>query len=45
LVFNNKLAGEQEFQWIKERRIIYIPKKPDPLGPGGYRPLSMLEVL
>jgi hypothetical protein len=45
LVFNSELARDQEFQWIKERKVIYIPKKPNPLFPGDYRPLSMLEVL
>jgi hypothetical protein len=45
LVFNIELARDQEFQWIKERKVIYIPKKPNPLAPGDYRPLSMLEVL
>jgi hypothetical protein len=29
------------FQWIKERQVIHIPKKPT----SDYRPLSMLEVL
>jgi hypothetical protein len=33
------------FQWIKERKVKYIPKKPLPTTPGDYRPLSMLEVL
>jgi hypothetical protein len=45
LVFNNKLASHSTFQWIKERKVIYIPKKPSPSMPGDYRPLSMLEVL
>jgi hypothetical protein len=45
LVFNNELAGSPAFQWIKHRKVIYIPKKPNPLDPGDFRPLSMLEVL
>ncbi len=45
LVFNNELASHSSFQWIKERKVIYIPKKPSPSLPGDYRPLSMLEVL
>jgi hypothetical protein len=36
LVFNNELAGHHAFQWIK-----YIPKKPNPIAPGDFRPLSM----
>jgi hypothetical protein len=45
LVFNNELASHSTFQWSKERKVIYIPKKPSPSMPGDYRPLSMLEVL
>ncbi len=45
LVFNPELASHTSFQWIKERKVIYIPKKPRPTTPGDYRPLSMLEVL
>jgi hypothetical protein len=45
LVFNHELASHTLFQWIKERKVIYIPKKPRPTPPGDYRPLSMLEVL
>ena len=26
LVFNKELASSEEFQWIKERKVIYIPK-------------------
>jgi hypothetical protein len=40
-----KLNARHAFQWIKHRKVIYIPKKPDPIAPGDYRPLSMLEVL
>ncbi len=45
LVFNHELASHSTFQWIKERKVIYIPKKPHLITPGDYRPLSMLEVL
>ncbi len=45
LVFNHELASHAMFQWIKERKVIYIPKKPSSTSPGDYRPLSMLEVL
>jgi hypothetical protein len=45
LVFNHELATRHSFQWIKHRKVIYIPKKPNPLAPGDFRPLSMLEVL
>jgi hypothetical protein len=45
LVFNHELASHSLFQWIKERKVIDIPKKPQPITPGDYRPLSMLEVL
>ncbi len=45
LVFNNELAGHYAFQLIKHRKVIFIPKKPNPLAPGDYHPLSMLEVL
>ena len=29
--------------WIKQRKIVYIPKKSNPKKPGDFRPLSMLE--
>jgi hypothetical protein len=45
LVLNNELAIGQEFQLIKERKVMYTPKKMNPLSPGDFRPLSMLEVL
>jgi hypothetical protein len=45
LVFNRELAGSPTFQWIKHRKVVYIPKKPSPIDPGDFRPLSMLEVL
>ncbi len=44
LVFNHELASHNVFQWIKERKVIYIPKKPLPTTPGDYRPLSMLVI-
>ncbi len=43
--FGNELAKHYAFQWIKHRKVIFIPKKPNPLAPGSFRPLSMLEVL
>ena len=45
LVFVPGLANGLEFHWIKKRKVIYIPKKSNPLTPADYRPLSMLEVL
>jgi hypothetical protein len=45
LVFNHELAGHHSFQWIKHRKVIYIPKKSNPIAPGDFRPLSMLEFL
>jgi hypothetical protein len=45
LVFNNELPSRSRFKWIKERKVIYIPKKPSPSSPADYRPLSMFEVL
>jgi hypothetical protein len=40
-----ELSQHPLFRWIKERKVIYIPKKPALETPGDYRPLSMLEVL
>ncbi len=45
LVFVPLLGEDTEFSWIKKRRVVYIPKKPQPRCPADYRPLSMLEVL
>jgi hypothetical protein len=45
LVFNKELAECPIFQWIKHRKVVYIPKKPNPIDPGDFRPLSMLEAL
>ena len=39
------LAEQPRFHWIKQRKVIYIPKKNPATTPGDYRPLSMLEVL
>ncbi len=44
-VFNNELASSLAFHWIKERKVVYIPKKPDPNTPSDYCSLSMLEIL
>jgi len=45
LVFVPGLAQSQELQWIRKRKVIYIPKKTNPTTPADFRPLSMLEVL
>ncbi len=45
LVFNRELVNSPPFQWIKHRKVVYIPKKPSPIDPGDFQPLSMLEVL
>ncbi len=45
LVFLPELSTLPQFHWIKKRKVIYIPKKNNPMTPGDYRPLSMLEVL
>jgi len=45
LVFQPELASHPTFEWIKQRKVVYIPKKADPTHPGDYRPLSLLEVL
>jgi exonuclease III len=45
LVFQQELSNSPEFQWIRHRKVIYIPKKQAPIHPSDYRPLSMLEVL
>jgi hypothetical protein len=39
------LIDEMNFAWIRKRKVVYIPKKPQPTSPPDYRPLSMLEVL
>jgi len=45
LVFVPGLANSEKYKWIKERKIIYIPKKAAKTYPSDFRPLSMLEVL
>jgi len=45
LVFVPGLATHTDYLWIKERKIVYIPKKSKLDTPSDYRPLSMLEVL
>jgi len=45
LVFTPGLLNCPEFEWIRNRKVIYIPKKHNPTSPADYRPLSMLEVL
>jgi len=45
LAFVPGLANSDEYKWVKERKIIYIPKKSAKTYPSDFRPLSMLEVL
>ncbi len=46
IAFCDDILDSASLQWIKQRRIIYIPKPgKDPLSPNSYRPLSLLEVL
>jgi hypothetical protein len=45
LVFVPGLLNDQDFRWIRHRKVVYIPKLPQPVSPGDYQPLSMLEVL
>ena len=45
MVFVPGLCEMAQFQWIQNRKVVYIPKKPKPTSPSDYRPLSMLEVL
>jgi hypothetical protein len=44
LVLNTELSFHNEFQWIRERKVIYIPKNSALFTLADYRPLSMLEV-
>jgi hypothetical protein len=45
IAFVDDLLDSPSLTWIKQRRIIYIPKPgKDPLLPSSYRPLSLLEV-
>ena len=45
IAFVPQLLSHPQLQWIQERKVIWIPKKPSPMEPSDYRPLSMLEVL
>ena len=45
MVFVPGLIDQSIFGWIRKRKVVYIPKKPQPISPSDYRPLSMLEVL
>jgi hypothetical protein len=45
LVFVPHHFEAEEFLWIKHRKVIYIPKKPQPASPSEYRPFSMLDFL
>ena len=46
IAFYTDILDSSSLKWIKERKIIYIPKPgKDPLLPSSYRPLSMLEIL
>jgi len=45
LVFAPGVLSAPELLWIRNRKVIYIPKKSSPQTPADYRPLSMLEVL
>ena len=38
------LSDDSPFEWMRTRKIIYIPKVDKPISPGDYRPLSMLEI-
>ena len=43
---NNKMQDEQQQQWIKDKKIIYIPKpERAKYSLKGYGPLSMCETL
>jgi hypothetical protein len=45
MVFVPRLIDQNTFAWIRKRKVVYIPKKPQPISPPDFRPLSMLEVL
>ncbi len=45
LAFCTDMTSLPDLQWIKKRKVIYIPKNSSPSSPSDYRPLSMLEVL
>ena len=45
LTFQTEQGSSEYLTWIRNRKVVYIPKKEDPKSPGDYRPLSMLETL
>jgi len=46
VAFCDDILDSSALAWIKQRKVIYIPKPgKDPLSPSSYRPLSLLEVL
>jgi hypothetical protein len=46
ITFWDDILDSAALTWIKQRKVIYIPKPgKDPLSPSSYRPLSLLEVL
>ena len=46
VAFCDDILDSAALTWIKQRKVIYIPKAgKDPLLPSSYRPLSLLEVL
>ncbi|MFN9905713.1 MAG: RNA-directed DNA polymerase, partial [bacterium] len=45
MVFIPGLIEDKKLTWVRNRKVCYIPKKPNPTTPSDYRPLSMLEVL
>jgi hypothetical protein len=46
IAFCDDILDSAALTWIKQRKVIYIPKAgKDPLLPSSYRPLSLLEVL
>jgi hypothetical protein len=45
MVFIPGLIEDKKLTWVRNRKVCYIPKKPNPTTPSDYHPLSMLEVL
>jgi hypothetical protein len=45
MVFVPLLIDQNTFAWIRKRKELYIPKKPQPISPPDFGPLNMLEVL
>jgi hypothetical protein len=45
MVFVPGLIDQNTFAWIRKRKVVYIPKKPQPVSPPDFRRLNMLEVL